>query len=118
MVLTVGHVSTSAAGQAAKVDVTGEWVFTVQSAAGTTNPGVTMKQAGEKVTGRYSSQIMGEADLAGTVKGQAIEFTVKSNIQGQSVELKYTGTIEGKDAMKGTFSAGELGDGTFTAKRK
>jgi hypothetical protein len=116
--IVLGAVSICAAGQSAKVDVTGDWVFTVQSGAGTTNPAVTLKQAGEKVTGRYSSQVMGDAEVAGTVKGQAIEFVVSANVQGTKVELKYTGTVESKDAMKGTLSAGELGDGTFTAKRK
>jgi hypothetical protein len=106
------------AGQGTKANVTGEWVFTVQSAAGTSNPTVTLKQDGEKVAGRYSSQLMGEAELAGTVKGQAIEFIVSANVQGTKVELKYTGTVEGSDSMKGTLSAGDLGDGTFTAKRK
>jgi hypothetical protein len=39
-------------------------------------------------------------------------------VQGTSVELKYVGTVEGKDSMKGTLSAGDLGGGTFTAARK
>jgi hypothetical protein len=104
--------------QAAKVDVTGAWVFTVESAAGTSNPSVTFKQDGEKLTGRYSSQLMGEADLSGTVKGQAIEFAISANVQGAQVDLKYSGTVESKDSMKGTLSAGDLGGGTFTAKRK
>jgi hypothetical protein len=106
------------AGQAAKVDVTGAWVFTVESAAGKSNPEVTFKQDGDKLTGRYSSQLMGEADIAGTVKGQAIEFGISANVQGAQVELKYSGTVENKDSMKGTLSAGDLGGGTFTAKRK
>jgi hypothetical protein len=108
----------ASAGQAAKVDVTGVWIFTVESQAGKSNPTLTFKQDGEKLTGQYSSQLMGEAQLSGTVKGQAIDFTVSANVQGTSVELKYVGTVEGKDAMKGTLSAGDLGGGTFTAARK
>ena len=106
------------AGQAAKLDVTGVWIFTVESAAGKSNPTLTFKQDGEKLTGQYSSQLMGEAQLSGTVKGQAIDFTVSANVQGTQVELKYVGTVENKDAMKGTLSAGDLGGGTFTAARK
>jgi hypothetical protein len=104
--------------QSAKVDVTGIWTFMVESAAGSSSPTLTFKQDGEKLTGRYSSQLMGEAELSGTVKGQTIEFVVSSNVQGAQIELKYTGTIDGKDSMKGKLSAGEFGDGTFTAKRK
>jgi hypothetical protein len=106
------------AAQATRVDVTGEWTFSVESAAGTSMPAVTLKQEGQKLTGRYSSQIMGEATITGTVNGQAIDFTVSANVQGTTIELKYTGTIENKDSMKGKLSAGEFGDGTFTAKRK
>jgi hypothetical protein len=61
---------------------------------------------------------MGEAKLAGTVKGQAIEFVVSASMQGTQVELKYSGTVENKDSMKGTLTAGDLGGGTFTATRK
>jgi hypothetical protein len=57
-----------AAGQAAKVDVTGSWIFTIMSEAGTGTPTVTFKQDGEKLTGHYSSMLVGEADLTGTVR--------------------------------------------------
>src|SRR5262249_27048866 len=103
--------------QTAKVDVSGIWIFTVQSVAGTSSPLVTFKQDGEKLTGHYSSQLLGEAALAGTVKGDAIEFTVSTDVQGTRVDAKYTGTLEGKDSIKGRLST-EFGDGTFTAKRK
>jgi len=106
------------AGQAPKVDVTGEWILTVESAAGSSNPTVTFKQDGEKLTGHYSSQLLGEAELTGTIKGQAIEFIVAADVQGTKIQLKYTGAVEGKDSMKGTLSAGEFGDGAFTGKRK
>jgi hypothetical protein len=110
-------VSIALAAQSAKVDVTGIWVFAVQSAAGTSAPTVTFKQEGGKLTGHYSSQIVGEAALAGTVKGETIDFTVSSEVQGTKVELRYTGMIESKDSMKGKLST-EFGDGTFTGKRK
>ena len=106
------------AGQANKVDVTGVWIFTVESQAGKSNPNVTFTQAGEKLTGKYSSQLMGDVDLAGTVKGQTIEFAISANVQGAQIELKYSGTVESTSSMKGTLSAGEFGAGTFTAVRK
>ena len=106
------------AGQAAKVNVTGAWGFTVTSEAGTTNPSVTLKQDGEKITGHYSSMLFGEADLEGTVKGQTIGFVVHAEVQGMKIDPKYDGTIESNSSMKGTLSAGDLGGGTFTAARK
>jgi hypothetical protein len=94
------------AGQSAKVDVTGAWAFTVESGAGTGTPTVTFKQDGEKLTGHYSSMFFGEAELTGAVKGQAFEFTVHAEVQGMKIELKFDGTVDGKDSMKGKLSAG------------
>ncbi len=104
--------------QTNKVDVTGVWVFSVESPAGKSNPTLTFKQDGEKLTGQYSSQLMGQAELTGTVKGQAIEFVVSATVQGIPIELKYTGAVDTKDSMKGTLSAGDFGNGTFTGSRK
>jgi|SRR5207249_12312124 hypothetical protein len=117
--LTVIVVSLTAAAvaQTAKVDVSGVWIFSVESAAGSSSPTVTFKQEGEKITGHYSSQLVGDAPLVGTVKDQTIDFTITGEIQGTPLVLKYTGTIENKDSMKGKLST-EFGDGTFTAKRK
>jgi hypothetical protein len=108
----------AAAAQSAKVDVTGTWAFTVQSDAGTGTPTVTFKQDGEKLTGHYSSMLVGEADLTGNVKGLTIEFTVHADLQGMPFDFKFNGTIESKDSMKGKLSTGGFGDATFTGTRK
>ena len=113
----IGMASTAIAGQAAKVDVTGKWVFAVETAAGSGTPTMTFKQEGEKLTGHYTGQL-GEADLTGTVKGLDVSFKFSVDVQGTMLEFVYTGTVEGKDAMKGKVSIVGLGDGTFTAKRQ
>ena len=118
VILVLGVGSPLDAEQAGKVDVSGVWVFSVESAAGASSPTVTFKQEGEKLTGQYSSQVVGEANLVGTVKGDVIEFTITADVQGVTLQLAYSGTVEGKDSMRGKLSAGEFGDGTFTAKRK
>lgn len=105
------------AGQA-KIDVTGEWIFTVETGAGSGSPTVTFKQEGEKLTGHYSSATLGEADFTGTLKGQAITFSFTAGVQDVKIDVVYTGTVTDKDGMKGTVKLGDLGDGTFTGKRK
>ena len=109
--------SISLAGQA-KIDLTGKWVFTVNTDAGSGTPTVTLKQDGEKLTGHYSSMTLGEADLTGTVKGNDMKFGFGVDVQGIHLDVTYTGTIENKDSLKGTASLGALGEGTFTAKRQ
>ena len=101
----------------AKIDVTGKWAFTVETSAGAGTPTMTFKQDGEKLNGKYSGQL-GEADITGTVKGTDIAFTFNVDAQGQMINFKYNGTVEGKDAMKGKVEAAGLGEGTFTAKRQ
>ena len=101
-----------------KIDITGKWVFTVETSAGTGTPTVTFKQDGEKITGHYSSMTLGEADFTGTVKGRDIAFNFMANVLDMQIPVSYTGTIEGKDAMKGKIVITGVGDGTFTGKRQ
>ena len=103
--------------QAAQVDVTGKWAFSVETSAGTGTPNMTFKQDGEKITGHYSGQL-GEADFSGTVKAQDISFSFSVDAQGTKLDITYSGTIEGKDAMKGKVVIVGLGEGTWTAKRQ
>jgi hypothetical protein len=109
---------TTAVAIAEPVKIGGVWKFTVELEIGTGHPTVTLKQDGEKLTGHYSSQQLGEAELTGTVKGSDIKFTFGADVQGAHLDVTYTGTIESKDSMKGTVNLGGLGDGTFTAKRQ
>jgi hypothetical protein len=107
----------SVGGQAA-VDLTGKWLFTVDTSAGSGTPTVTLKQDGEKLTGHYSSAQLGEAELTGTVKGKDMKFAFGTDVQGTHLDVIYTGTIESNDSLKGTVNLGGLGQGTFTAKRQ
>lgn len=102
----------------AKVDLTGKWVFDVKTDAGTGTPTVTFKQDGEKLSGHYSSQTLGEADLTGTVKGQDVHFTFMADLGGQAAPVTYDAKIENKDSMKGTIDIAGLAGGTFTGKRQ
>src|SRR5215468_4329651 len=114
LVAMIAAASLSLAAQGAKIDVTGKWAFTVQTDAGTGTPTVTLKQDGEKLTGHYSSQTLGEADLTGTVKGADVTFTFTADLQGNAVPVTYKATIEGPTSMKGTIDIAGLAGGTFT----
>jgi hypothetical protein len=98
-------------------NISGVWNFAVETQAGSGSPTFTFKQDGETLTGTYKGQF-GEAPLTGTVKGADVKFTVKVNAQGQDLTVTYAGKIDGKDSMKGSASFGEMGEGTWTAKRK
>jgi hypothetical protein len=101
-----------------KVDVSGKWLFTVQTDNGTGTPTVTFKQHGDSLSGHYSSQLLGERELTGTVKDNRITFKFATEVQGTALTVTYSGTIDTKDSMKGSVDLGGFASGSFTAKRQ
>jgi hypothetical protein len=98
-----------------KVDITGKWIFTVQTDAGTGTPTVTFKQDGEKISGTYDGRY-GPSPLEGMVKDNKIEFTVSMTAEGAAVTGGFSGTVDG-DAMNGSVEFDGAGDGTWSAVR-
>jgi len=96
-------------------DLNGAWQFMVKIGGQAGSPTVTFKVDGEKLTGHYSSAVLGEHDLTGEVKGRTFTFKITTDLVG---EVTYAGTLQDDDTLKGTVSAGGAGEGTFTAERK
>ncbi|MGD9724491.1 MAG: hypothetical protein AB7O59_24715 [Pirellulales bacterium] len=96
-----------------KADVSGTWNCQVDIAGNQGTPTFTIKQEGDKLTGKYAGQF-GEADLTGTIKGKDIEFSFEIQAGAKAV---YKGTVDGK-AMKGTCDYAGQAEGTWTAKLK
>lgn len=119
VIVAVAVVAMSSIGvaQGDKVDMTGKWTFEVQTDAGTGSPTFTIKQEGEKLSGHYVGTL-GEADFTGTQKGKDFTITFSVDAQGTKLDVSYKGTVESKDAVKGTVSIAGLGDGTFTGRRQ
>jgi hypothetical protein len=115
-VLFMGALVFSTLSLSAQVNVTGKWVLDVQTDAGSGTPTVTLKQDGDKLTGHYSGQL-GEADITGSIKGNAFTFSFGGDAGGQQFKVVYTGTVE-KDTMKGTLDLAGQATGTFTGKKQ
>ncbi|MEP6621631.1 MAG: hypothetical protein ABJE47_20050, partial [bacterium] len=81
----------------AKVDLTGKWLFSVTTDAGTGTPTITFKQRGDSLAGHYSSQVLGEAELKGALKGRALTFVVNVEVQGTKLAVTYNGTVQADD---------------------
>jgi len=98
-------------------DLTGKWALSLELAIGPATPTLVLKQAGEKLTGTYIGRY-GEFALAGTVKGNAINFAFEMSAEGQTVPVTFVGDIapDGQ-SMKGTGEMGGMGDITWSAKR-
>jgi hypothetical protein len=100
-------------------DVSGTWQITVETSQGSGSPTVVLRQEGEHLTGTFNSQIFGEAKIAGTVKGNAIEFAFEGDAGGQKIKVSYLGTIESPTTMKGTaVYAGFDDKATWSAVKK
>ena len=111
------RVLASGASQDKPANVAGAWAMTVETANGSGTPTVTFKQDGDKLTGTYSSELFGEQKVTGTIKGNAISFTFTAAIDAGSMTVTYTGIVDAA-TMKGKVVLGDLGEGTFTAKKK
>jgi hypothetical protein len=94
-------------------DISGKWSFDVVLDAGSGSPNFEFTQTGDTITGMYHGQF-GDAKVTGTVKGDKVEFTFGSD----AGSVKYAGTLDGANKMKGTVDYGEAGRGTFTATKK
>ena len=116
-VLVVGLVFGQASLTAQKFDLTGEWVFDVQTEQGGGSPTFIFKQTGDKLAGKYKGQF-GEADLTGTVIGKTFKFSFSADAQGQAVNITYEGEIESNTSVKGKLDIAGLATGTFTGKKK
>ena len=102
---------------AADQNVTGNWLFEVNTGAGSGSPTFEFRQDGSKLTGKYSG-IAGEAPLTGSVEGNKIQWEFKVSMGGDSGVVKYQGTIESATTMKGTAEYPGLGAATWTAKKQ
>lgn len=105
------------AAQDKPIDVSGSWALTVETAGGTGSPSVDLKQDAETLTGNYSSQVFGEQKVTGTIKGNAITFGFTTTFEGSSMTVTYSGTADAS-TMKGKVTVGDLGEGTFTGKKR
>ena len=97
-------------------DVSGTWELTVESPMGSRGSDAIFTQTGGTLAGKMVSP-RGETPLTGTISGDAVQWGINVNVQGQQLQIDYSGTVTG-DTMSGTVVFGSFGDGKFTGKRK
>jgi hypothetical protein len=97
---------------AGTAEVTGKWIFDVELDMGSGRPVFVLEQDGESLTGTYSGRL-GKAKLKGTVKGGQIQFSFDTDFG----TVRYEGTIEGPNNMKGKADYAGQASGTWTAER-
>lgn len=98
-------------------DLTGNWTANVETSAGSGSPSFVLKQEGKTLTGTYSGQL-GEAPLKGSISGDDFEWVINLEAGGQSVKIVYKGKVKSATEIGGSVQLGDIGEGTFTAKKK
>ena len=97
----------------AAIDVSGKWNARVDLGGQGGTPTFILKQDGEKLSGKYTGAL-GDADLTGTVKGNAITFDF--DVQGNKIHYEGKVSDDGK-TMEGTCDYGGQASGTFKATK-
>ncbi len=97
-------------------NISGAWALSVETPMGARDMKLNATQSGETLTGSIAGP-RGDMPITGTVKGNAVAFMMKVNVQGADMQIDYKGTVEG-GSMKGTAKFGDFGDGTFTGKKQ
>lgn len=97
------------------VDLSGEWVFTVQSPNGTGTRQATLVQEGDSITGTISSS-RATGDVIGAVEGNTVTLTALLMMATGPFEVVYKAEYTDA-AMAGTVDFGDYGFGTFEGRR-
>lgn len=101
--------------KSARIDLSGTWNLEVETGQGSGRPTLTIKQSGETISGTYQG-LLGEAPLSGSIKDDKFEisFQASGQLEGKVV---YQGTTNGQ-TMQGKVTLANVGEGTFTGRKK
>ncbi|HLM61817.1 MAG TPA: S9 family peptidase, partial [Pyrinomonadaceae bacterium] len=98
------------------VNLGGKWTMTADAGGQKITINLELKQDGATLSGSMSSPVGAGTLTDGKVSGNMATGIFKAEVQGQAMELKMEGTVEG-DKMSGTLSGQGLPPITFTATK-
>jgi imidazolonepropionase-like amidohydrolase len=97
--------------------LTGMWTLNINLGQGERAATLTLQQEGDRVTGSIAGVLgSGEISNASTSAGGEVRFTVPLNIEGQTREATFAGTLTGNE-IRGSVTIVGSQPGTFTATR-
>jgi hypothetical protein len=95
----------------------GTWNLTIKLGQTEKNAILNLQQEGERLSGSISGSLgAGEISNASTTAAGEIRFTVPLEIEGQTKEATFTGTVSG-DQIRGAVSVVGSAPGSFTGSR-
>src|SRR5689334_20413704 len=104
-------------GPASRNTLSGAWNLTVNLGQGEKTATLTLTQEGERLSGTISGALgAGDISNASTTAGGEVRFTVPLEIEGQTKEATFTGTLAG-DQIRGAVNVVGMTPGSFNAIR-
>ncbi|HKX84783.1 MAG TPA: S9 family peptidase, partial [Pyrinomonadaceae bacterium] len=101
---------------APSVDITGKWTMLVDAGGQVIQVAVDLIQKGSDFSGTTSSEVGAGAIEKGKVAGNGFTATMKSDVQGQLMEIQMSGKAEG-GKLSGTMNVPGFGVLPFTATK-
>src|SRR5688500_18423308 len=97
--------------------VTGAWTLNINVGQGERAATLTLQQEGDRVTGSIAGVLgSGEISNASISSSDELRFTVPLNLEGQTREATFTGTLS-RNEIRGSVTIVGSQPGTFTATR-
>ncbi len=116
VLLTLASFGVGATGVSAQTpDLSGEWIFTVQSPNGTGTRRATLVQEGDSITGTISSD-RASGDVIGAVEDGVVTLNALLMMASGPFEVVYQAEVT-DNSMTGTVDFGSYGSGTFTGRK-
>ncbi|HEX2272115.1 MAG TPA: amidohydrolase family protein [Pyrinomonadaceae bacterium] len=101
---------------ATRMNVSGAWTVTINLGQGERGATLTLQQEANRLTGSITGTIgAGEISNA-TISADEVRFSVPLQIEGQTREATFAGTLSGNE-IRGTVTVVGLAPGSFTATR-
>ena len=106
----------SGGGPSGRNTLSGTWNLNINLGQGEKNATLNLQQEGERLSGSISGSLgAGEISNA-SMSGGEVRFTVPFEIEGQTKEATFVGTLAG-DQIRGTVTVVGSAPGSFTANR-
>lgn len=97
--------------------VSGTWTLNINFGQGERAATLTLQQEGDRVTGSIAGVLgSGEISNASITSSDELRFSVPLNLEGQTREATFTGTLSGNE-IRGAVTVVGLSPGTFIATR-
>jgi imidazolonepropionase-like amidohydrolase len=104
-------------GSGRSTNLSGAWTLTINLGQGERGATLTLQQEGDRLTGSIAGVLgSGEISNASISSSDGLRFSVPLNIEGQTKEATFTGTLSGNE-IRGAVTVVGMTPGTFTATR-